>query len=64
MLQGEEEALFVDPAVYSRNRAFRLYLSSKAGKQVGGQGGSLVWLAACGPAALGSPWSRLGSHPG
>lgn len=34
-LQGEEETLFVDPAVYSRNRAFRLYLSSKAGKQVG-----------------------------
>ncbi len=24
----------MDPAVYSRNRAFRLYLSSKAGKQV------------------------------
>lgn len=34
-LQGAEETLFVDPAVYSRNRAFRLYLSSKAGKQVG-----------------------------
>ncbi|PRW44998.1 DNA-directed primase polymerase isoform X1 isoform B [Chlorella sorokiniana] len=31
--KGEEEALFVDPAVYSRNRAFRLYLSSKSGKQ-------------------------------
>ncbi|KAL4438218.1 hypothetical protein ABPG77_010579 [Micractinium sp. CCAP 211/92] len=31
--KGDEEALFVDPAVYSRNRAFRLYLSSKKGKQ-------------------------------
>lgn len=27
----------MDPAVYSRNRAFRLYLSSKAGKQVRSQ---------------------------
>jgi hypothetical protein len=34
--QGGEEALFVDTAVYTRNRAFRLYLSSKAGKQVSG----------------------------
>ena len=25
--------MFVDRAVYSRNRAFRLYLSSKAGKE-------------------------------
>lgn len=35
LVQGEEEALFIDPAVYSRNRAFRLYLSSKKGKEVG-----------------------------
>lgn len=41
-LQGEEDALFVDPAVYSRNRAFRLYLSSKFGKQVGPQRPGLV----------------------
>lgn len=27
------KACFVDCSVYSRNRAFRLYLSSKAGKQ-------------------------------
>ncbi|KAL4448454.1 hypothetical protein ABPG75_005673 [Micractinium tetrahymenae] len=31
--KGEEEALFIDHAVYSRNRAFRLFLSSKKGKQ-------------------------------
>jgi len=28
-----KEDMFVDRAVYTRNRAFRLYLSSKAGKQ-------------------------------
>ncbi|GIL44777.1 hypothetical protein Vafri_2278 [Volvox africanus] len=28
----DSPALFIDPAVYTRNRAFRLYLSSKAGK--------------------------------
>ena len=38
--QGEEDALFVDPAVYSRNRAFRLYLSSKSGKAVRTRQGS------------------------
>ncbi|KAI3426242.1 hypothetical protein D9Q98_008618 [Chlorella vulgaris] len=31
--EGGEEALLVDTAVYTRNRAFRLYLSSKWGKQ-------------------------------
>lgn len=29
---GGTSACFVDCSVYSRNRAFRLYLSSKAGK--------------------------------
>ncbi|PNH00184.1 hypothetical protein TSOC_014010, partial [Tetrabaena socialis] len=29
---SEPPTLFIDPAVYTRNRAFRLYLSSKAGK--------------------------------
>lgn len=29
----DKQALVVDEAVYTRNRAFRLYLSSKAGKQ-------------------------------
>ncbi len=28
-----KEDMFVDRVVYSRNRAFRLYLSSKAGKE-------------------------------
>lgn len=44
-VQGGEEALFVDPAVYTRNRAFRLYLSSKAGKQV-----EAVWVLGGEPA--------------
>lgn len=29
---GGSKTLFVDTGVYTRNRAFRLYLSSKAGK--------------------------------
>jgi hypothetical protein len=32
--KGGEECCFIDMGVYSRNRAFRLYLSSKAGKNV------------------------------
>lgn len=28
-----DKALFVDGGVYTRNRAFRLFLSSKAGKE-------------------------------
>ena len=32
LIQGTEETLLVDLGVYTRNRSFRLYLSSKAGK--------------------------------
>jgi len=32
--KGGQESCFIDMGVYSRNRAFRLYLSSKAGKHV------------------------------
>ena len=41
---------FYDTSVYSRNRAFRLYLSSKAGKQV-----CLLPTARCWQALRGSP---------
>ncbi|EFN56160.1 hypothetical protein CHLNCDRAFT_51806 [Chlorella variabilis] len=55
--KGGEEALFVDPAVYTRNRAFRLYLSSKAGKQAvlqntGRFGGAGLTMQECFDAAL------------
>ena len=31
--EGGEDDMFIDRAVYTRNRSFRLYLSSKAGKE-------------------------------
>lgn len=37
----------MDPAVYSRNRAFRLYLSSKSGKQVNAK--RVGWQGGLGP---------------
>ena len=40
-----KEDMFVDRAVYSRNRAFRLYLSSKAGKEATLQPTGIIWPA-------------------
>jgi hypothetical protein len=41
------KTLFIDSGVYSRNRAFRLFLSSKAGKAAVLLPTGAPWLAYC-----------------